>query len=180
MASWNSPRFEKVGFGCALGSAAAQSGLNVYCKKAIETTSVKGFDVQRNLVVCAFAFLTLKQAVLDRITNFIFKNVDDRKGISLEYFLRVLFNCRTPSNRHPHPPGWLSVYTVCSYHLEYSLSFIFLSRIDSVSFSVCDAIRRLAIIIVGRKLFGGAELTVLNKVGIASTISGAVLYAFVS
>jgi len=66
MASWNSPRFEKVGFGCALGSAAAQSGLNVYCKKAIETTSVKGFDVQRNLVVCAFAFLTLKQAVLDR------------------------------------------------------------------------------------------------------------------
>lgn len=51
-------------------------------------------------------------------------------------------------------PFQMLVIAAVAYHIEYLLNFIFVGFVNPVAFSVSDIARRLAIILVGAKLFG--------------------------
>lgn len=77
----------------------------------------------------------------------------------------------------PSPPAWISVFAILAYHIEYSLSFMFVRLVEPITFGTCDALRRLSIIVSGQKMFGGASFTKTNLVGIALALAGALLYS---
>ena len=51
-------------------------------------------------------------------------------------------------------PFQMLILAAIAYHIEYLLNFIFVGFVNPVVFSVSDIVRRLAIILVGAKLFG--------------------------
>lgn len=177
LSNWNAPRFDAVGFIFAILSCTAQSFLNVSCKNAIMKTNLSGFAVQRNLVAIAFVVLGVKQFVFDNLADLIGRLYRRRGTTLLTTKKKNKTENETDADKQPHPPALLTAYMVTCYHLEYCLSFVFLSRINSVTYSVCDAIRRLCIIISGRIFFGGAYLSNLNKFGVLLAIIGACFYA---
>jgi Triose-phosphate Transporter family len=69
---------------------------------------------------------------------------------------------------------------VSAYHIEYVLSFIFVKLVAPITYGTCDAIRRLAIILVGRRMFGGDPLSKINVAGIALALTGALSYSIAS
>lgn len=170
-ASWNSPTFEKIGFISALVSCTAQAALNVSSKKAIRKTLVSGLDAQRAMVsvalvlACAIQFVDLGFQFFASSNKAIGK-VEDQdmssKGKRLE---------------RKNPPLGLSLLAVTAYHIEYVLSFIFVKLVEPITYGACDAIRRLTIIITGRKMFGGEPFSRLNITGIGLAIIGALLYS---
>ena len=78
------------------------------------------------------------------------------------------------------PPIPLLVGAVCSYHVEYVLSFLFLSLVKPITYGTCDAIRRLGIIISGRQMFGGEAFSMINYSGIGLALIGALGYSIIS
>ena len=75
------------------------------------------------------------------------------------------------------PPAWLASAAVVAYHLEYALSFVFVSLVQPVTYGACDAVRRLSIILCGRAMFGGSPMTRTNRIGIAMALLGALGYS---
>lgn len=69
---------------------------------------------------------------------------------------------------------------VCAYHIEYVLSFMFVKLVAPITYGACDAIRRLAIIITGQRMFGGHPFSPLNFVGMGLALLGALSYAITS
>ena len=67
-----------------------------------------------------------------------------------------------------------------SYHVEYLLSFIFVTMVGPITYGTCDAIRRLGIILFGRLFFGGDPLSKTNQMGIALALMGALCYSIFS
>ena len=78
------------------------------------------------------------------------------------------------------PPAWLAWFAVVSYHVEYILSFIFVKLVEPITYGTCDAIRRLAIIVSGHKMFGGEPFSKLNLAGIGMSLLGALAFALSS
>jgi multidrug transporter EmrE-like cation transporter len=76
-----------------------------------------------------------------------------------------------------HPPVSLGLMAATAYHVEYFLSFTFVKLVAPISYSACDAVRRLGIIISGHFMFGGPPFTVLNILGIALSLGGALAYS---
>jgi hypothetical protein len=79
-----------------------------------------------------------------------------------------------------HPPAWLTMSAVLAYHIEYMLSFIFVQLVAPVTYSACDAVRRLAIIVTGQRMFGGQPFTAWNKFGISCALLGALAYSMLN
>jgi hypothetical protein len=77
-------------------------------------------------------------------------------------------------------PWWLTPLAVLSYHIEYVLSFMFVALVQPITYGTCDAIRRLAIIIAGHKMFGGTPFSRLNVTGIGMALLGALGYSATS
>ncbi len=159
-ASWNHPTFEPLGFVAATVSCAAQSALNVSCKKAMAKGGVSGPIAQRAMVavglVVALAYSSIQMAV---------------SSGSNEASLSTL---------ERQPPLGLSAVAVLAYHMEYVLSFSFVKMIAPVSYSACDAVRRLGIIIAGQCMFGGPPFTGLNIVGIGLALLGALGFSILN
>ena len=78
------------------------------------------------------------------------------------------------------PPAALSMAAVLAYHLEYVLSFSFVKLVQPITYSACDAVRRLSIIVSGHYMFGGPPFTALNILGIALALSGALAYSILN
>ena len=76
-----------------------------------------------------------------------------------------------------HPPVWLSILAATAYHIEYVLSFTFVNLVAPITYSACDAVRRLGIIVSGHYMFGGPDFTALNILGIALALGGALGYS---
>lgn len=150
-ASWNSPCFELLGFVAALVSCISQVALNVSCKRVLSRLGVGGFEAQRSMAAVGLAYT-----------------------LSLS-----LYQLLAKKKNAPAPPRRLSIAAALSYHLEYCLSFAFVGVVEPITFGTCDAMRRLLIIIAGRKMFGGAKYTSLNLMGIILAVGGAVFYAIV-
>lgn len=164
-ASWSAPTFEALGFAAAALSATAQSALNVTSKRVMTKANITGPDAQRTMVAVGL-FITL-------VVNL----------LQVARYQRT--TAAAPDEtadgvRKSTPPFGLTALAVIAYHVEYVLSFIFVKLVAPVTYGTCDAVRRLAIILVGRGLFGGDPLTVTNILGIALALLGALAYAITS
>jgi solute carrier family 35, member E1 len=154
LASWDSPVFEARGFGFAVLSSSAQTALNICSKKAMDRTRLSGLDGQRAMVAVSLLITTAMILLQKRPDTCVEEEIP--------------------------PPGWLSLMAVTAYHLEYALSFSFVTMIQPVAYGACDAVRRLAIIISGHYMFGHDRFTALNILGIATALVGAICYAITS
>lgn len=171
MASWNSPTFDLSGFISALISATSQASLNVSCKRALTRTKINGLQAQTTMAALAFCFAmvttsieTLKKSIETRKTN-----------------LKESQNVKNDdSSVQKIPPLPLTIGAVVSYHIEYVLSFLFLSLVKPITYGTCDAVRRLGIIICGRQMFGGEAFSLINYTGIGLALIGALLYSLSS
>jgi hypothetical protein len=156
--SWNHPTFEPLGFLAAMASCTAQSALNVSCKKAMNKVAVSGLAAQRAMVAVGLV-IALVYSTLQAITH--------STGASSSY----------DNNTRVDPPAPLTMAAVLAYHIEYGLSFSFVKLVQPITYSACDAVRRLSIIISGHFMFGGPPFTALNIVGIAMALAGALAYS---
>jgi Triose-phosphate Transporter family len=170
-ASWNSPTFKLGGFLAALGSTTCQSLLNVCSKRAFSKTGISGVTAQRSMAAVGLVLSVV-------LTGF---QLISKSQQYVNY-------TKTRSHRQPaiqqeksnKRPIWIPVSAAIAYHVEYVLSFTFVSLVNPISYGTCDAIRRLSTILVGRAMFGGAPLTRVNILGVALALSGALMYSIVS
>ena len=151
-ASWNHPTFEAIGFIAAIISCIAQSALNVSCKKAMIKVGASGLAAQRAMVAMGFMIALVY--------------------MSIQMAASSASNATGSSTLDPLPPVGVTIAAVLAYHMEYALSFSFVQMIAPVSYSACDAVRRLGIIIAGHCMFGGPPFTVLNILGIGFALLG--------
>ena len=86
----------------------------------------------------------------------------------------------SPTKSHgSHPPLKLSIYASSCYHVEYLLSFVLISLISPLTYAVSDAVRRLAVILVGKTVFPKTEdrFTRTNTAGMIMALLGAAGYS---
>lgn len=157
MASWNSPTFEKRGFLAAIISSTAQAALNVSSKRALLATGISGLEAQRSMASVAFIISSCMS---------IYIIASKKDGVTDDSKLRP-----------PLPSKKLAFLAAAAYHFEYVLSFLFLKMVQPIGYGTCDAIRRLGIIVAGRKFFGGQPFSKMNYGGIALAVLGAMGYS---
>lgn len=165
MASWNSPKFETVGFIAALISCIAQAALNVCSKRVIAKTHASGLEAQRAMTAVAFiiALLTTLGRILKDSSE-----TEGEQNISRGIDMKSVHK---PSNH-------LTIGAVVSYHFEYVLNFMFVKLVQPVTFSMCDGIRRLLIIVLGKFYFNDdGAFSVCNIIGITLALLGALGYS---
>ena len=172
-ASWNTPQFDGIGFGAALLSATAQSALNVTSKRVLSRTGATGILAQRTMVAVGWAITLVVNSVWVC-----------HSGTPRPRRQRRQQRKTTPHRPPPvlHSPPWpLTVAAVVAYHIEYVLSFLFVSLVAPVTYGACDAVRRLLIIVTGRILFPSDQQrwTRLNVSGILLALGGALGYSIV-
>ncbi len=168
MASWNSPTFDQAGFFAAVVSATSQASLNVCGKRALMKTKISGLQAQTTMAVLAFCF-----AIVTTTIEIVKKH------------LSIKSSEKSSSSTDNHatqniPPFPIAAGAVTAYHIEYVLSFLFLSLVKPITYGTCDAIRRLGIIIFGRRMFGGEKFSIFNYSGIGLALIGALCYSISS
>ncbi|GKY97604.1 hypothetical protein MPSEU_000718800 [Mayamaea pseudoterrestris] len=173
-ASWSSPTFQLVGFCAALGSTLAQSALNVYSKRAMSRTGVSGPAAQRVMVGIGLV-LTIGVTLLQHLIKS-FHQAQRRSDEIAGKGFRFSGNLPLVA-KHDATPLWLSSLAFTAYHIEYVLSFMFVRLVQPITYGTCDAIRRLTIIVSGKRMFGGAPLTRTNWYGIGLALMGALGYS---
>lgn len=170
-ASWNSPFFELVGFLAAISSCVLQACLNYSSKKAFKRMAITGPEAQRAMVAVGFLLtvgLSLSKITLEKALRMSGLKAK-RKKTDAEIYEAV--------KKMEHPPLWLTLMAAASYHIEYTLSFMVVRLVSPITYGTCDAIRRLCLIITGRKMFGGEPFTKVNLVGIALALLGGLAYS---
>ena len=173
-ASWNAPTFELVGFLAAMASAIAQSALNVSSKRVMQKTGVTGPAAQRVMVTVGLVLTVVMTIVRHIHMQFLTHPLDGQST------RQAYGPTKDKTILQPTPPLWLSFMAAAAYHVEYSLSFMFVSLVQPITYGACDAVRRLCIILSGRAMFGGAPLTRVNLLGIALALLGALAYSITS
>jgi hypothetical protein len=184
-ASWNSPTFELFGFVAALTSTTSQAALNVFSKRVMRSTGIKGAEAQRAMVFVALGF-GLVMASANSLGGFIREMKDsngfgggrdilEKEDVDAAQQQTVMLG-PSPS----HPPAWLTFLAILAYHMEYVLSFMFVGLVEPITYGTCDALRRLLIIVSGRQIFGGDKFSNVNLGGIAMAILGALMYSITS
>jgi Triose-phosphate Transporter family len=175
-ASWSAPTYELFGFIMASISATAQSLLNVTSKRSLSKAGLSGPVGQRTMAAVGL-LLTIIVNMIQMIVagRLLQSSTKDKHTESINSVKQNNSNVRRDV-----PPIGLTVMAMIAYHIEYLLSFIFVTLVGPITYGICDAIRRLCIILFGRLFFGGDPLTTTNKIGIASALGGAVLYSIAS
>jgi len=156
LASFSDADYSMGGVLAALGSAIAQTSLNLTSKRSLARLHLSGAEGQCLLTCCcALASLPLSA---------------------------VLGNEQPPADGSP-PSAMRAALLVVSaglaYHLEYTLNFAFVRLVSPLAFSVTDVARRLAIILTGAALFR-KPLTSLNLLGVALALGGVLCFLLVS
>eukprot|EP00529_Nitzschia_sp_RCC80_P019437 CAMPEP_0113469064 /NCGR_PEP_ID=MMETSP0014_2-20120614/15697_1 /TAXON_ID=2857 /ORGANISM="Nitzschia sp." /LENGTH=431 /DNA_ID=CAMNT_0000361511 /DNA_START=312 /DNA_END=1607 /DNA_ORIENTATION=- /assembly_acc=CAM_ASM_000159 len=167
-ASWNHPHFELAGMIAALTSCLSQAALNVSSKKTMAKLGVSGPIAQRCMVAVGLLIAIIYSSLQFMMTSSKMTTSEGNDSIDI---------AQQQQQSQVHPPVWLALAAVLAYHIEYMLSFIFVTLVAPVTYSACDAVRRLSIIVTGHYMFGGPPFTVLNKLGIACALLGALGYS---
>lgn len=178
MASWNTPTFDTSGFLAAILSTTAQAALNVFCKRAlVRTNTDSGMEAQTTMAALAFCFATIVISIQD-----LHKSISSKPKVEKSTSEGKMTNNNDDSRRSVHelPPLPVFVGAIMSYHIEYALSFLFLTLVKPITFGTCDALRRLGIIICGRKMFGGERFSLINYLGMGLALFGALCYSISS
>lgn len=170
-AAWESPRFESFGFLAAIMSCTAQSLLNITSKRAILKTGVSGAQCQRAMVTVGFA-ITATYTLIISIFSMPTRKLDASTSRDQPQQVKRIGFPRIGV------PIWLTAFAVTAYHVEYTLSFMFVKLVSPISFATSDAIRRLSIIISGHYMFGGTPFSRINILGIGLALLGALNYSF--
>lgn len=181
-ASWSAPTYEMLGFIMACISATAQSALNVTSKRALAKAKLSGPIGQRTMVAVGLLFTVLINMIQITMTTVqrqraLSKSPSNQKNLPIE---SKRSKRRTTTSDVATPPLWLTLMAMVAYHVEYLLSFIFVTLVGPITYGTCDAIRRLCIILFGRMFFGGDPFTNLNKIGIATALVGALSYSILN
>jgi drug/metabolite transporter (DMT)-like permease len=179
-ASWNTPTFELYGFLAALISTTSQAALNVFSKRVMKRTGIKGVEAQRAMVFVALGIglsMTAMNGIGGRIQELRqyganIRNTATEGDITQQDIM--------PPDLPSHPPIWLTCMAVLAYHMEYVLSFSFVGLVEPITYGTCDALRRLLIIVSGRQLFGGDKFSKTNLGGIFMALCGALMYSITS
>ena len=179
-ASWNTPTFELYGFLAALISTTSQAALNVFSKRVMKRTGIKGVEAQRAMVFVALGIgllMTAMNSIGGRIQELRqyganIRNTATEGDITQQDIM--------PPDLPSHPPIWLTCMAVLAYHMEYVLSFSFVGLVEPITYGTCDALRRLLIIVSGRQLFGGDKFSKTNLGGIFMALCGALMYSITS
>lgn len=174
-ASWNSPIFEIFGFLAALSSCILQAGLNYTSKKAMKRILVTGPEAQRAMVAVGFLLtvgLSLTKIAMEKGLRVSGLKRPKKRKTDMEIYSEI--------KKSNHPPAWLTFMAATSYHFEYVLSFMVVRLVSPITYGTCDAIRRLSLIITGRKMFGGEPFTKLNLIGIGLALLGGLAYSISS
>jgi hypothetical protein len=156
-ASWNHPNFELIGLLAAFVSCTSQSALNVTTKRIMKNMHVAGPVAQRTMVAVGLVIAS-----------------------AMALFQLSSHQRSTKNETESLPPAWLAALAVTAYHVEYVLSFVFVTMVAPITYSASDAVRRLGIIISGHFMFGGPAFTPLNIAGIGMALSGALAYSFLN
>ena len=179
-ASWSAPTYELIGFIMACISATAQSALNVTSKRALAKAKLTGPIGQRTMVAVGLLFTVILNMIQIILTTKQRRHVLSQSPINQN---NTPFASKLQQKRHPTaiavdtPPLWLTFMAMVAYHVEYLLSFIFVTLVGPITYGTCDAIRRLCIILFGRIFFGGDPFTRMNTIGIATALAGALSYS---
>jgi len=163
LASFSDADYSIGGLLAALGSAIAQTGLNLTSKQALSRLQLSGAEGQCLLTCCcALASLPLS---------------------ALHNHIATANTTPTQAAADSSPSAWrvamLIVAAGLAYHAEYSLNFAFVRWVSPLAFSVADVARRLAIILTGAALFH-KPLTSLNLLGVALALGGVLCFLLVS
>jgi len=152
LASISDVKFSWGGLVAALGSALAQTLLNVTSKARLEQLEVSGPDAQ--FLMAAWCFLA-------SIPMYLLSNSDV-----------------PPWSQAMQCPVALGVTILsgAAYHIEYVLNFMFIPCVNPLAFSVTDIARRLTKIVLGACFFH-TVLTVPNMVGIVMALGGVLWYS---
>ena len=184
-ASWNSPTFELFGFVAAMLSTMSQSALNVVSKRVMRTTGIKGAEAQRAMVFVAL-FIGLIMAGANSVGGML-NEWKSKSGFRGNVLQKVEGDGTQQQEQQMtfvqaplHPPLWLTCLAVLAYHMEYVLSFMFVGLVEPITYGTCDALRRLLIIVAGRRLFGGDRFSPVNLGGIGMALLGALMYSIAS
>lgn len=169
MANIGYSHFNLIGFAAAVLSTVAQSGLNVAVKGSLKEVGVTG--AQAHFVMCTMISSVLLPATLATQAAVGARRMQLGESPVQEKSI-IDFACCSPTKLQ-----LLALATAAAYHVEYSLQFAFNSMVSPISISICDALRRIAIVVSGRAMFGGAALTRLNVAGALLAIFGTVLYS---
>ena len=170
-ASWSAPTYELLGFIMACISTTAQSALNVTSKRALAKAKLSGPVGQRTMVAVGLLF-----TVTINIIQIIMTTLQRQRALTNSTSDEVNIEDKL-QKQVDTPPLWLTFMAMVAYHVEYLLSFIFVTLVGPITYGTCDAIRRLCIILFGRIFFGGDPFTNMNKIGIATALIGALSYS---
>jgi len=156
LASVSDLNFSLTGLTAALGSALAQTLLNITSKRRMEQLGVNGSDAQ---------FLMATWCFLASVPMYF---LQPQQGNSHGPLSVQTLQC-------PIALG-VTILAGTSYHIEYVLNFMFVPLVSPLAFSVTDIARRLTKIILGALFFHSA-LTVPNAVGVALSLCGVLWYS---
>ncbi|CAJ1912457.1 unnamed protein product [Cylindrotheca closterium] len=157
-ASWDHPTFEPLGLIAAFISCTAQSLLNILSKKVMTKSNIPGAVAQRAMISVGLVIVGLVSA----------------------FQFAAAANAKDPVKGQEHPPSLLAGAAATAYHVEYLLSFTFVKLVAPITYSTCDAIRRLGIIVAGHYMFGGHPFSTMNILGMFMALSGAATYAILN
>ena len=180
-ASWSAPTYELLGFIMACISATAQSALNVTSKRAMARAKITGPIGQRTMVAVGLLFtVTINLIQIGMATIQRRRALSHPSSNQNDAPIRGKSQQQQQQQRVDTPPLWLTIMAMVAYHVEYLLSFIFVTLVGPITYGTCDAIRRLCIILFGRIFFGGDPFTKMNKMGIATALLGALSYSILN
>lgn len=152
LASAADSSFSVAGFAAALGSTLSQTALNLVSKAQFAKLGIDGPLAQTVLTSCC-TLGTLP-----------------------------LYACSAPLPASKASVVYAAFLFACaglSYHLEYSLNFMFIQLVSPLAFSVADVARRVAIILAGALIFR-KPVSPLNALGAALAFGGVLCFVLAS
>lgn len=159
LASASDLDFSLVGLVAALGSALAQTLLNITSKHLLKELQVSGRQAQ--FLMASFCGVAALPLYLWEPTH----PEDLGKRAAFAHAASGL------------GAGAIMLLAGVAYHIEYTLNFMYMPFVSPLAFSITDIARRLTIIVAGAILFS-KELTTLNVLGILLALGGVLWYSW--
>lgn len=125
------------GVAAGLASTLAQTCMNISIKSVRSSTGYSGMKAFMGMaIVCSV--LSVPMAIISGLV--VAEDVSPLGKLADAYILGL---------EGDYWPVLLIVVAALSYHIEYTLNFVFVGYVSSVAFSVCDIARRVFIIVMG-------------------------------
>lgn len=171
LASFSDLSFDGSGMLCALGSALAQTLLNITSKEKIHALGLSGMEAFWVMTsVCAVLSVPLLVVSCAQEGGFLGLAIDPVVTETSPLSLRLAMQW---------PVLLVVVLEASAYYLEYTLNFVFVSLCSPLAFSVTDITRRLGTICFGAVVWSKC-LTATNLLGVAMALLGALSYSVIS